>query len=93
MPNHVHAVLRPLPGWTLSQILKGWKGYTGREANKILKRTGNPFWQKESYNHLIRDDEDIQRCCHYTLMNPVNAKLCKEPGNWRWSSGYRGGTG
>jgi REP element-mobilizing transposase RayT len=91
MPNHVHAVLHPLSGWTLSQILKSWKGYTGREANKLLKRTGNPFWQKESYDHLIRNDEDMHRCCHYTLMNPVNARLCKRPEDWRWSSAYRGG--
>src|SRR5215510_2478236 len=27
MPNHVHAVLRPLGNWSLSRILQGWKGY------------------------------------------------------------------
>lgn len=89
MPNHVHAVLRPLPSWTLSEILKSWKGFTGREANRLLKRTGTPFWQVESYDHLIRDDEDMHRCCHYTTMNPVNAGLCKQPGDWKWSSAYR----
>jgi len=89
MPNHVHAVLWPMPGWTLSQILKSWKGFTGREANKVLKRTGNKFWQKESFDHLIRDDEDMHRCCHYTIMNPVNAGLCQRPEDWRWSSAYR----
>jgi REP element-mobilizing transposase RayT len=86
MPNHVHAVLRPWPQFTLSDILKSWKGFTAREANRILKRTGLRFWQDESYDHLIRDDEDMYRCCHYTTMNPVNAGLCKEPGEWKWSS-------
>ena len=89
MPNHVHAVLRPLPGWTLSQILKNWKGYTAREANKLLRRTGKPFWQTESFDHVIRDDEDMHRCCYYTTMNPVNARLCVRPGDWKWSSAYR----
>jgi REP element-mobilizing transposase RayT len=89
MPNHVHAVLRPLPGFTLSRILKGWKGYTGREANKFLGRTGKSFWQTESFDHLVRNDEDLHRCCHYTTMNPVNAGLCARPEDWRWSSAYR----
>ena len=22
------------------------------------------FWQGESYDHLVRDDEDMHRCCH-----------------------------
>jgi REP element-mobilizing transposase RayT len=86
MPNHVHAVLRPLPGWTLSGILKSWKGFSSRKANLALKRTGKPFWQLESYDHLIRDDEDSHRCCRYTTMNPVNAGLCKRPEDWPWSS-------
>ena len=89
MPNHVHAVLRPLAGWTLSQLLKGWKDYTGREAIKLLNRTGTPFWQTESFDHLIRDDEDMRCCCHYTIMNPVNARWCGRAEEWKWSSGYR----
>ena len=89
MPNHVHAVVRPHQDWTLSAILKGWKGYTAREANRRLKRTGQPFWQVESYNHLVRDDEDLRHCNYYTIMNPVNAGLCRQPEQWQWSSSYR----
>jgi REP element-mobilizing transposase RayT len=89
MPNHVHAVLHPRPDFTLSDILKSWKGFTAREANRMLKRTGQIFWQEESYDHLIRDDEDLHRCCHYTTMNPVNARLCKQPEDWKWSSAFR----
>ena len=89
MPNHVHAVLRPRTDWTLSEILKSWKGFSARETNRLLKRTGMVFWQVESYDHLIRDDEDLHRCCHYTTMNPANAGLCEHPEDWRWSSAYR----
>jgi REP element-mobilizing transposase RayT len=87
MPNHVHAVVRPLPGHTLSQILKSWKGFSAREANRRLQLEGE-FWQGESYDHLVRDDEDMHRCCHYTTMNPVNARLCMQPADWLWSSAY-----
>ncbi|MBM3839976.1 MAG: transposase [Verrucomicrobia bacterium] len=90
MPNHVHVVVRPHPGWTLSKILQSWKGFTAREANHLLNRTGTRFWQVESYDHLIRDDEDLYRCCHYTTMNPVTAGLCSRPEDWLLSSAHRG---
>jgi hypothetical protein len=48
----------------------------------------SPFWQSESYEHLIRDDEDLHRCCHYTVMNPVNAGFCARPEDWKWSSAH-----
>lgn len=89
MPNHVHVVVRPLGKWTLSKILQSWKGFSAHEANRRLDRVGKSFWQPESYDHLIRNDEDLHRCCHYTTMNPVNAGLCRSAEDWRWSSAYR----
>jgi hypothetical protein len=47
-----------------------------------------PFWQSESYDHLVRDDDDLHRCCQYTLMNPVNAGLCALMEDWKWSSAH-----
>src|SRR5206468_11945714 len=88
MPNHVHAVLRPLGNWPLTRILHGWKGYTAWEANRLLARTGSPFWLVESFDHCIRDRDDWLRCCQYTIMNPVAAGLCVRPEDWRWSSAY-----
>jgi REP element-mobilizing transposase RayT len=88
MPNHVHAVIRPTAQHTLSKVLKGWKGFSAREANRRLQRDGE-FWQRESYDHLIRDDADLYRCCRYVTMNPVNARLCARAEDWKWSSAYR----
>ena len=89
MPNHVHAMLRPRPDWTLSEILKSWKGFSAREANRILNRTGTTFWHVESFDHAIRDEDDLHRCCSYTTANPASAGLCKQPEDWKWSSAYR----
>lgn len=86
MPNHVHVVVWPMPGHILSDILHSWKSYTAHEINRRLPEKVVPFWQGESYEHLVRDDEDLHRCCHYTLMNPVNASLCARPEDWKWSS-------
>ena len=89
MPNHAHAVVRPLPGHTLSDILHSWKSFTSHEINKRLPEKVVPFWQAESFDHLIRGDDDLHGCCRYTVMNPVDAGLCPRPEDWKWSSAYR----
>jgi REP element-mobilizing transposase RayT len=79
MPNHVHVVLKPDSGYELDKILHSWKSFTATRANKLLKRQG-VFWQPESYDHLIRDDEDLVHAVEYTLNNPQVASLK----NWQW---------
>lgn len=89
MPNHVHAVLWPMANHELSEILHSLKRFTSREANKLLQRVGQTFWQPESYDHWIRNDDEQARCCRYTVNNPVKARLCAAPEDWRWSSACR----
>jgi len=89
MPNHVHTVLWPMPNHSLSKILQTWKRYTAREANKLLGRTGKTFWQPEPFDHWIRNDEEHARCCRYVVNNPVKARLCAAPEDWKWSSAWR----
>jgi putative DNA methylase len=89
MPNHAHVVVWPRPPQTLGRVLHSWKSFTSKEANKTLRRAGE-FWQSESYDHLIRDDDDHMRCVAYTVHNPVKAGLCARPEDWQWSSAYRG---
>jgi REP element-mobilizing transposase RayT len=89
MPNHVHLVVWPKPPHTLTEILHSWKSYTSSQANKLLDRIGQSFWQTESYDHLIRDDTDLVRCCEYTTRNPVKARICANPEDWKWSNLYR----
>ncbi len=90
MPNHVHAILWPTPNFTLSEILKSRKRHIARQANLILGRTGETFWQRESYDHWIRNDEEKARIRRYIRMNPVNAGLCRSPEDWKWSSTWPG---
>jgi type I restriction enzyme R subunit/putative DNA methylase len=86
MPNHVHLVLWPMLNHTLSKILLSRKRYTARHANVLLGRTGETFWQHESYDHWIRNDEEKARIRRYIRNNPVIAKLCKAPEEWPWGS-------
>jgi REP element-mobilizing transposase RayT len=86
MPNHAHAVVWPRAGHTLSEILHSWKSYTSKEAGKLLQREGERFWQAESFDHIIRNDEERARLVHYVEDNPVKAGLCSQAQDWKWSS-------
>ena len=88
MPNHVHAVVWPRPGHTLGKILHSWKSFTATQANRLLQREHKPFWQTESYDHWIRNDDERARLVAYVEANPVKARLCARPGDWPWSSAH-----
>jgi REP element-mobilizing transposase RayT len=81
MPNHVHVVMRPLGSQILSDILHSWKSFTAKEANRMLGREGS-FWQKESYDHIVRDADELQRTIRYVCENPHQAGLKDCP--WVW---------
>jgi REP element-mobilizing transposase RayT len=79
MPNHVHIVVQPVGDFQLAGILHSWKSYTAHAVNKLKERTG-PFWQTESDDHLVRDEQDLYHCVEYAWNNPDNAGL----NNWDW---------
>jgi putative transposase len=99
MPNHVHLVFK-LPeedeggiqnageGRLLSrpvtEIIGSLKKHTALEANRKLGRRG-AFWKGESYDHVVRDGEELERILWYVILNPVKARLVKSWTDWRWT--------
>ena len=71
----------------LSKIMHSLKSYTAHQANEILHRTG-PFWQHESYDHWVRDDEELERIVAYIIANPVKAGLIQRAYEFLWSSAH-----
>jgi putative transposase len=84
MSNHVHALIYPRDPAT--KVLQWLKGSTARSINKLLARTGEPLWQRESYDHWVRDEAEFARIARYIKMNPVKAGLVAQPELYRWSS-------
>ncbi len=85
MPNHIHAVFSVQRNdISLYRILQSLKRHTARKANMILGREG-AFWHHESYDHVVRDGDDLERILQYVLLNPVKARLCKYWSKWKWS--------
>jgi REP element-mobilizing transposase RayT len=88
MPNHVHALFTPAVGWNLSDIVGSWKSFTAKGANTALTRTGK-FWQEDYFDRFIRDEEHFQVVLNYIEANPVKARLCGKPEEWRFGSARR----
>ena len=84
MANHVHVLL--LPKVSPSRLLQSVKGATARQANLILGRTGETFWQAESYDHWVRDESQWRRIAAYIENNPVKAGRVSRAEDYRWSS-------
>jgi REP element-mobilizing transposase RayT len=83
MPNHVHLLLTPRVD--VPVLLRRLKGASARESNKLLGQTGRPFWQDESYDHLVRTADEFQRIEKYMLQNPVRAGLARSAEEYPWS--------
>jgi len=45
MPNHVHAIVQPLRGYELEQIMHSWKSFTSHEIQK-LRGTSGQIWRR-----------------------------------------------
>ena len=76
MPNHVHALFVQNPEFPLEKLVRSWKGFTARQINKLLERSGN-FWQRDYFDRLVRDEQHFVNCLRYIRRNPEKAQLTK----------------
>jgi putative transposase len=91
MPNHVHLLVTPAVA--LPKLTKSLKGITAKRANKMLGLTGSSFWQEESYDHLVRNEQEFAKIRNYIEANPVRAGLVSHASEYRWSSAGKGDQG
>ncbi|HCC57636.1 MAG TPA: hypothetical protein DEQ47_10300 [Solibacterales bacterium] len=84
MPNHVHLLITPRMDF--AKLMQKLKGSSAHQANRLLGRTGAPFWQKESYDRVVRDLVEFDRIAKYIVENPVKAGLVASPQDYPWSS-------
>ncbi len=90
MSNHVHVLIETVE--PVQKITRLPKGYTARCANRLLGRTGQAFWQDESFDHWVRNSAELETIIHYIENNPVKAGLVHNPGDWPWSSVAKAGS-
>jgi len=97
MPDHLHAVLTLPEGddrfamrWSL--IKSGFSKRIEADEGTTESRRQNGergIWQRRFWEHLIRDDGDLQRHVDYVHYNPVKHGLVGRPSDWPFSSLHR----
>ncbi len=74
MPNHVHWIVVPHEGERFEKLLGSIKRYAAVRINEVAGRTGT-LWQGESFDHIVRDGEELERIRDYIKKNPAIARL------------------
>lgn len=99
MPSHIHWVFQPLAAWVETlpdlktsrgprqRILHSVNRHSAAECNKLRSAAGD-FWQRESFDHWVRDAEELERIIRYIEANPVTAGLVTAPELWPFSSAH-----
>jgi len=88
LPDHIHCIWK-LPEhdddfstrWNMIKryFSIGMKGDVNHRREKNI-------WQRQFWEHLIRDEEDLQRCLDYIHYNPVKHGYVNRPCDWAHSS-------
>ncbi len=86
MPNHYH-VLATTPAPDLSAGMHWLNGTYARWFNDSHGLNGHVF-QARFYAAPVGSQEHLLESIRYIVRNPVRARLCRHPWEWRWSS-YR----
>jgi putative transposase len=87
MPTHIHGIViitngsvgatgrSPLlagpPKRSLGAFIGGFKSVATKRINEIRSTPGLPIWQRNYYEHIIRDEESLDRIREYVLTNPA----------------------
>lgn len=92
MPNHVHwlfdtSIQQKNPDEeykNLPYFMQIIKGYSANKCNELLGREGY-FWQRESYDRVVRNDKEQENMMKYIYNNPVKAFLVENPQDWKYN--------
>ena len=57
---------------TLGDVIRTFKSISAIRINRLLSRTGQPVWQRNYYEHVIRNEKSLRAIRHYVRMNPSN---------------------
>ena len=89
LPEHFHLVFQPTGEDTFSDIMHSLKPNFTKEYKKLLGISPSEplkLWQKRFWDHVIRDDTDLENHLHYMHFNPVKHGYAKEAREWRNST-------
>lgn len=83
MPDHLHWLVQLGNELSLDQLVRRFKSASAQRVNRHRGVEGE-LWQKGYYDHLVRDDENLQNVARYIVANPLRAGLVKWLGDYPW---------
>jgi len=81
----VGAGSEPAPTTTrhgLPEIVRQFKTFSARRINELRGTPGLPVWQRNYYEHIIRNEESLHRIRAYIANNPLKWALDRENPVW-----------
>jgi len=83
MPDHFHGLIGiGDSGMTLGRICGAFKSLSTRQFWKFYQ---GKLWQRQFFDHVIRNEEDFFETVGYIRLNPVRAKLVGNWKDWEWT--------
>ncbi|MBI5324328.1 MAG: transposase, partial [Ignavibacteriae bacterium] len=56
----------------LSEIIRQFKTFSAKLINKVRNKIGTPVWQRNYYEHIIRNEKEYWKVRQYIKYNPIN---------------------
>jgi len=91
MPNHLHGIIvidedrrggsRTAPTMTrkpLGRLIGAFKTVSTKQINEFRHTPGQTFWQRNYYEHIIRNETDLNQTRQYIVNNPLQWALDPE---------------
>lgn len=75
------------PSQTIGAIVRGFKAAATKRVNQVRGTPGLPVWQRNYYEHIIRDEKDLDRVREYIIGNPGKwSEDDYHPGRWKMNA-------
>lgn len=75
-PIGIGAGLEPAPtaGYGLSEIVRQFKTFSAKRINRLRDTLAVAIWQRNYYEHIIRNEQSLEEIREYIINNPYNWK-------------------
>jgi putative transposase len=74
MPDHVHGLFSFPVDVEMRKVVSAWKSFTAKETGVC--------WQRDFFEHRLRNEENFDAKADYIRENPVRANLCAHASEW-----------
>jgi hypothetical protein len=87
MPTHIHLLIKPQEGTSLSGIMHWLKGHSAKRWNFIHGSTDH-MWGHRFFSRAVKDHHEYEILMDYIDQNPVKAGLAATPAEWKASGAF-----